>query len=146
MEENTIIHDTHYQETHSEISERESVCADTETSSLEEPQHFERKCVYADTERSSLKELQHSKIDELCRWAAECNIQQNHLDKLLAILRKKLIPALPQSSTTFLRTSEAEYKIVDMEDNNRVHSNGQFVYFGLRTKLQENINSEFYHL
>lgn len=100
--------------------------------------------MYADTKRSSLEELQHSEIDELCRWAVECNIQQNHLDKLLAILRKKLIPALPQSSTTFLRTSEAEYKIVDMEDNNRVHSNGQFVYFGLRKKLQENINSEFY--
>jgi len=107
------------------------VCANTGTSSLE-------------SQNSETDEPQNSEIDELRSWAIECNIQHNHLDKLLAILRKNLITALPHSSTTFLRTSEAEYEIVDMKDNDNVYQNGQFVYFGISTKLQEIIESEFY--
>lgn len=81
-----------------------------------------------DTGTNLLEGSQNVVIDELRCWAIECNIQHNHLDKLLVILRKKLITALPQSSRTFLRTSEAEYEIIDMEDNDQIHKNGQFVY------------------
>lgn len=51
-------------------------------------------------------------IEELRSQAIECNIQHNHLDKLLAILRKKLITNLPKSAKTFLETSTANYEIL----------------------------------
>lgn len=74
----------------------------------------------------------------------ECNIQHNHLDKLLAILRKKLITNLPKSAKIFLETSTPNYEIINMEDNDPINPNGQFVYFSITEKLQQIINDEFY--
>jgi len=87
---------------------------------------------------------EYSTVDELRLWAIKCNIKQSHLDQLLSILRKDFIIDLPKVSQTFLKTSEARYEIVNMEDNNSIYPNGQFVYFGIETDLKRQINKEFY--
>lgn len=120
LEENIIIHS--HDEAHSEILIKRKN-ADTETM---DPKSSEagKDCI----------------IEELRSWAIECNIQHNHLDKLLVILRKKLITDLPKSAKTFLETSTANYEIIDMEDNDSINPNGQFVYFSITEKLQQIIN------
>lgn len=77
-------------------------------------------------------------INRIQKWAVDAHISHTHLDGLLGILRERLIPNLPKSSKTFLGTSSAEYKIIEMEDNNGTM--GEFVYFGIATGLQECIN------
>lgn len=99
--------------------------------------------IETDTDNSLLEIKEYSIVDELRHWAVECNIKHNHLDKLLSILRKNLITDLPKSSRTFLNTSEATYNIVNMEDNNSIYPNGQFVYFGIETGLKLQINKDF---
>lgn len=124
LEENIIIHDIH--EAHSKILMK-GENAGKET-----------------TNAKSLEAGKYCIIEELRSWAIECNIQHNHLDKLLVILRKELITDLPKSAKTFLETSKANYEIIDMEDNDPINPNGQFVYFSITEKLEKIINEEFY--
>ncbi|XP_051155831.1 uncharacterized protein LOC127287930 [Leptopilina boulardi] len=77
-------------------------------------------------------------FEELREWALESNIQQNHLDKLLLILRQRLLPELPKSSKTFLKTSSAKYTITAMSDSHG--GTGEFVHFGLKPGLERCIN------
>ncbi|XP_051173417.1 uncharacterized protein LOC127289494 [Leptopilina boulardi] len=84
-------------------------------------------------------------IDEILKlknWAIECQIHQNDLDKLLEILRFKLLPSLPKSSKTFLRTTDAEYKIEEMEDSEG--GIGSFVYMGLENGLKNCVNEKLH--
>lgn len=55
-------------------------------------------------------------IKQLRQWALDCNIQHNHLDKLLNILRVRLIPNLPKSSKTFLKTESTYHLITNIDD------------------------------
>jgi len=71
-----------------------------------------------------------SEILQLRKWAIECKIPHAHLNKLLNIFRPRLLPNLPKSSKTFLRTSSAKYVITPMTDNDS--SLGEFVYFGIK--------------
>ena len=87
---------------------------------------------------------EYSVVDKLRCWAIECNIKHKHLDKLLNILRKDLITDLPKFSHIFLNTSKAKYDIVNMEDNNSIYPNGQFVYFGIEAGIKRQINKEFH--
>lgn len=96
------------------------------------------------TDIKSLDTGKYSIHDELRRWAIECNIQHNHLDKLLHILRKELITDLPKCSKTFLGTHEAKYKIIDMEDADKLNPIGQFIYFNIKEKLLNIINEDLY--
>lgn len=80
---------------------------------------------------------EYDEVRELAKWAVECNICHTHLDKLLHILRRRLIPELPKSSKIFLRTTTAEYNIHRMED-------GEFVYFGIKMGLA-NLNTELHN-
>lgn len=105
---------------------------------------FFTKDIEVNIDNTLLKIKEYSVVDELRRWAIECNIKHNHLDKLLSILRKDLIIDLPKVSQTFLKTSEARYEIVNMEDNNSIYPNGQFVYFGIKTGLKQQMNKEFH--
>lgn len=82
--------------------------------------------------------------EELRHWAVESNIHQIHLDKLLKILRKKLIPSLPKSSKTFLKSNSGTYCITEMEDADMIDTCGQFVYFGIEKGLQRCINPEIH--
>jgi len=50
-------------------------------------------------------------IAELRQWAIQSQIQHCHLDSLLQILRRRLIPNLPATSKTFLKTKSANYQI-----------------------------------
>lgn len=78
-------------------------------------------------------------VDQLREWALECNIQQIHLDKLLKILRVRLIPELPKSSKTFLKTASIPHAISNIVDNNGKFS-GEYVYFGIANGLKKCIN------
>jgi len=56
-------------------------------------------------EDNNMKEL-----TELRKWAIRFNIPQTALDKLMSILKQRLLPALPKSSKTFLQT-KSNYNI-----------------------------------
>lgn len=77
-------------------------------------------------------------IEQLREWAIECKIFQTHLDKLLKILRSRLLPTLPKSSKTFLKTNDADYQIQEMEDCEG--GMGSFVYLGLAKGLTDCVN------
>ena len=81
-------------------------------------------------------------ILQIREWAIECKICQTYLDKLLAILRARLLPTLPKSSKTFLGTSNVSYHLEDMEDSEG--GVGQFVYFGIENALRECINKKLH--
>ena len=69
-------------------------------------------------------------INEIRDWAIDCGIFQNHLDILLGILRRRLLPNLPKSAKTFLETNTAKYNIIEMNDV--IGGKGEFVYFGIK--------------
>ena len=71
-------------------------------------------------------------IIELRDWALDCRIKHAHVDKLLAILKKRLLVTLPKSSKTFLNTSSAKYKIQKL-------GSGEFVYFGILESLKKQL-------
>ena len=77
-------------------------------------------------------------MNQLQEWAVEVQIPQAYLDKLLKILRARVLPNLPKSSKTFLGTSGSKYDISQKVDNNG--SVGEFVYFGLAQGLQDCVN------
>ena len=72
----------------------------------------------------------------------ECKIAQVHLDKLLEILKARLLPSLPKSSKTFLRTTDADYRIEQMADSQG--GVGSFVYFGILGRLQNCIKKSLH--
>lgn len=78
-------------------------------------------------------------VEELRNWAIQSNIPQTQLDRLLLILRRRLLPALPKSSKTFLKTATAQYHIEVMKDDSGA-SVGEFVYFGIAEHLKKTIN------
>lgn len=69
---------------------------------------------------------------EIVKWIIECGILQSHVDKLLNILRHRLLPSLPKTCKTLLKTDAAYYEIEKV-------GNGEFVYFGIEKGLQ-NLN------
>ena len=50
-------------------------------------------------------------IDELRDWAIQIGIKYEHLNKLLLVLRRKLLPNLPKTFKTFLETSTAKCEV-----------------------------------
>lgn len=77
-------------------------------------------------------------IKELREWALDCDIKQASLDKLLNILRKRLLPQLPKNSKTFLNTN-INHNINNIY-NEHSEEIGQYVYFGLKEGIQQCIN------
>lgn len=51
-----------------------------------------------------------NEITQIRNWAITNNIQQNELDKLLGILRTRLLPELVKSAKTFLQTQTAIFR------------------------------------
>ena len=68
-------------------------------------------------------------INQLQEWAIETRLHHDQLDKLLKILRARLLTTLPKSTKMFLGTSGAKYEMIRMEDGNGTM--GGFVYFGI---------------
>lgn len=84
-----------------------------------------------------------NEIEALKSWAIEENVKFSTLDKLLGILRKKLIPELPKCSKTFLSIS-TNYQIIEMKDySERLTEDisGEFVYMGISFGLESCINN-----
>lgn len=65
-----------------------------------------------------------------------------HLEELLGILRRRLIPRLPKSAKTFLGTTTAQYNIIPMQD--KKGSIREFVYFGVAKGLEACINVDLH--
>ena len=65
-------------------------------------------------------------------------MKQIHVNRMLDILRPRLIPELPRSAKTFLGTSSAKYNMQAMQDCDG--SQGEFVYFGIKNTLQQCID------
>lgn len=61
-----------------------------------------------------------------------------HSDKLLKILRRRLIPTLPMCTKTFLQNTSAEYLLENMEDSNNPIR--EFTYLGIAQGLKYCIN------
>lgn len=61
--------------------------------------------------RNLTDEVHCGEVKELREWAATSDIPHAKLDELLGILRKRLLPELPKSSKTFLKTSSAAYNL-----------------------------------
>lgn len=77
-------------------------------------------------------------IEELQEWAVDSKVEHSNLDKLLKILRQRVLPGLPKSSKTLLKTSEGKYTIIEMQDANG--ETGKFVYFGIKKYLEKCID------
>lgn len=73
-------------------------------------------------------------VTEICRWVISRNIGQNALDDLLQILRRRLLPHLPKSAKTLLRTGAAAYNIQPMAAANGTME--EFVYFRIARGLE----------
>ncbi|XP_043464228.1 putative uncharacterized protein DDB_G0289963 [Leptopilina heterotoma] len=85
-----------------------------------------------------LEENEPDEIKELQSWAVEHGIEQNSIDGMLKILRRRLLPELPKTAKTFLGTSTAEYEIKEMADLDG--SMGEYAYFGIKNGLEECID------
>ncbi|XP_046626161.1 uncharacterized protein LOC124307957 [Neodiprion virginianus] len=81
-----------------------------------------------------------NEAEEIRKWAIKEHLSHSQLDGLLVILRRRLLPELPKTAKTFLRTSAVAYDIQDMEDYDG--NMGQFVYFGIAERLRACVNEE----
>lgn len=80
-----------------------------------------------------------TEIDELRQWAVDSNIPQSDLDKLLKILKRRLLPDLPSCSKTFLESNRKfDIKCMEVSDG----SSGEFYHFGLINQLKETVKLE----
>lgn len=77
-------------------------------------------------------------ISQLRQWVLECNIPHSHVDKLISILRPRLLTCLPKTCKTLMFTSLAKYNIEPMSDSDG--SIGEFVYFGIEEGLKQCID------
>lgn len=79
-----------------------------------------------DEERSENYKQEVAEILQLRQWVQECNIAHSHVDKLIAILRPRLLTCLPKTCKTLMGTFSAQYNIEPMCDSDG--SIGEFVY------------------
>lgn len=83
-------------------------------------------------------------VAELRQWAIQSRIQHCHLDSLLRILRKRLIPNLSTTSKTFLKTKLANnYQIKEFRSNDGAII-GEFIYFGIAAGLRRCVNKKIH--
>lgn len=81
-------------------------------------------------------------ITELREWAVKTKIPKTHLDSLLKIFKKKLLPTLPSSYKTFLSTADAKYEIEKMTDSHGLEA--EFVYLGIEEGIKACFNPELH--
>lgn len=83
-------------------------------------------------------------IQQIREWAVLNRIKNNALDGLLKILGRRLLPALPKSAKTLLKTSRASYTIQPMNDSKgRI---GEYVYIGVKKQILKHINPDFHEV
>lgn len=76
--------------------------------------------------------------EQLREWAIKGNISWVLISQLLLILRRRLIPQLPKTATTFLNV-KTNFNIKSM--TNCLYKTAEFVYFGLGKGLASCFNS-----
>lgn len=83
---------------------------------------------------------ENNEVEELKRWAVLCAIKHSHLTKLLAILRRRVLPELPKTAVTLLGTKNP-FEIIEFSDQN---GNYEFVYFSIKRGLEMMMNTKIY--
>uniref|UniRef100_A0ABD2WAF9 Transposase domain-containing protein n=1 Tax=Trichogramma kaykai TaxID=54128 RepID=A0ABD2WAF9_9HYME len=83
-------------------------------------------------------EAESVEIGQLRKWAVENHINQVALDGLLNILNKRLLPQLPSSSKTFLKTLSSKYVIECMKGSDDCE--GEFTYMSILEGLEVCLN------
>lgn len=113
--------------------------SDTE---LDDVDWFTENSDYDDDKDDNNKADSEKEVQQLREWAIKKQICQSHLDDLLKILRARLLPTLPKTAKTFLKTINSKYSIVQMEDSNGGF--GEYTYFGMENELKEIVNPELH--
>lgn len=81
--------------------------------------------------------------EALRSWALNSNVPLTQLDDLLKILRQpELIPTLPKSAKTFLKTTKFIFEPRKLDGENG--EGGELVYFGITKYLQKVVNVELH--
>ena len=78
--------------------------------------------------------------DDLRKWAVQSRIPHCHFDSLLKILQR-VLPKLPKSSKTFLRTTACNYVVENMVDAEG--SQGELTYMGIVSWLNYCVKNDF---
>jgi len=78
-------------------------------------------------------------IIELQTWAIQNNIPHTVLDSLLKILKKRLLPTLPMSAKTFLKTTSVTFNI-EQFPLSLGQTISEFVYFGIAEGFRRCVN------
>lgn len=91
----------------------------------------------------SSEDEEFDEIMQLREWAIKSNIPHIKLDSQLQILRRRLLPELPATAKSFLKTNSAEYNITKFNHDNGCNV-GEFVYFGIAKHLERTVNPELH--
>lgn len=78
-------------------------------------------------------------MQELRQWIVDSRIPHSESDNLFKILRKRLLPDLPNTTVTFLKDNKSECEIIKVEAQDDI---GEFCYFDIKEKLQCTVNLE----
>lgn len=84
-----------------------------------------------------------NEIKDLQKWAVVRNIAHVHIDELLQILRRRVLPDLPKSTKTLLKC--------DNKYNNHIEpmkvsdgTDGEFIYIGMEDHLKTTVNPKLH--
>ncbi|EZA52816.1 hypothetical protein X777_08139, partial [Ooceraea biroi] len=87
-------------------------------------------------------DIEQDEIVQLKEWIISCRIPHSHSDKLLKILRRRVLPTLPTCTKTFLQSTSAKYLLQNMEDTD--NSIGEFTYLGIAQGLRNCVNVDLH--
>ncbi|KAL7291243.1 hypothetical protein TKK_0014852 [Trichogramma kaykai] len=89
-----------------------------------------------------LAETESIEIGQLRKWSIENHIPQKALDGLLKILNQRLLPELPETSKTFLKTSSSKYIVESMIGGDDCE--GEFTYLSILEGLKVCLNPDLH--
>lgn len=77
-------------------------------------------------------------IKDIRAWVVDNNVPHQIVDKLLPILKARLLPEIPKCTKTLLKCNVNLDKIEPMEVSDG--SMGEFIYFGIKTQLKKKVD------
>lgn len=95
-----------------------------------------------DDDFQNLLENSEDEEEQIREWALTGNIPLILITQLLLILRRRLLPNLPKTATTFLGLNKVKFNILTVE--NSFYKSAQFVYFGIAKGLAMCFNHELH--
>lgn len=81
-------------------------------------------------------------IDAIKEWIVGCKIPHVHANKLLHILRRRVLPNLPITCNTLLKNA-INFKIKSMEACNNI--TGEFLYLKIKPNLQSTVDIKLHN-